>query len=148
MNARRRSFDALVDRLTESPTTLSERELLQPSHWALGEDARLREDSRFRETPWGRWMLSEDFVANDAIYPYPFFTPSGSPSSSRRPLSRSFSSQLPRQTGSAPDLQLQVLKLEAVDGVEPLAERQLRAVMAAGTWPQQRAAWAAARRPQ
>jgi len=68
MNARRRSFDALVDRLTESPTTLSERELLQPSHWALGEDARLREDSRFRETPWGRWMLSEDFVANDAIY--------------------------------------------------------------------------------
>jgi len=32
-------------------------------------------------------MLSEDFVANDAIYPYPFFTPSGSPSSSRRPLS-------------------------------------------------------------
>jgi hypothetical protein len=45
----------------------------------------------------------------------------------------------------APDLQLQVLKLEAVDGVEPLAERQRRAVMAAGTWPQQRAAWGRSR---
>lgn len=64
----RASFDALVMRLADSPTTLSERELLQSSHWSLGEDARLREDLRFRETPWGRWMLAEDFVANDAIY--------------------------------------------------------------------------------
>ncbi len=64
----RASFDALVPRLAESPTTFSEHELLQPTHWALGEDARLREDVRFRETPWGRWMLAEDFVANDAIY--------------------------------------------------------------------------------
>lgn len=64
----RASFDALLARLAESPTTFSERELLEPSHWALGEDARLREDLRFRETPWGRWMLAQDFVANDAIY--------------------------------------------------------------------------------
>jgi hypothetical protein len=64
----RASFDALVTRLAESPTTFSERELLQPSHWSLGEDARLREDLRFRETPWGRWMLAEDLVANDAVY--------------------------------------------------------------------------------
>ena len=64
----RASFDALVTHLAESPTTLSERDLLQPSHWSLGEDARLREDLRFRETPWGRWMLAEDLVANDAIY--------------------------------------------------------------------------------
>lgn len=64
----RASFDALVTRLTESPTTFSERELLEPSHWSLGEDARLREDLRFRETPWGRWMLAEDLVANDAVY--------------------------------------------------------------------------------
>ena len=42
----------------------------------------------------------------------------------------------------APDLQMRVLELEAVDGVEPLAERQLRVVVAAGTWPQQRATWA------
>jgi len=64
----RASFDALVTRLAESPTTFSERELLQPSHWSLGEDARLREDLRFRETRWGRWMLAEDLVANDAVY--------------------------------------------------------------------------------
>lgn len=64
----RSSFDALVTRLTASSTTFSERELLESSHWSLGEDARLREDLRFRETPWGRWMLAEDLVANDAVY--------------------------------------------------------------------------------
>lgn len=64
----RASFDALVTRLAESPTTFRERELLEPSHWSLGEDGRLREDMRFRETPWGRWMLAEDLVANDAVY--------------------------------------------------------------------------------
>lgn len=64
----RASFDILVTRLAESPTTFTERELLEPSHWSLGEDARLREDLRFRETPWGRWMLAENLVANDAVY--------------------------------------------------------------------------------
>lgn len=64
----RASFDGLVTCLAESSTTFSERELLESSHWSLGEDARLREDLRFRETPWGRWMLAEDLVANDAIY--------------------------------------------------------------------------------
>ena len=38
VNSTRRSFDAIVTRLAESPTTLSEHELLQPTHWALGED--------------------------------------------------------------------------------------------------------------
>ena len=42
----------------------------------------------------------------------------------------------------AADLQEQVLALEAVDGVEPMAERTLRAVAHAGTWAEQRAAWA------
>jgi hypothetical protein len=64
----RPSFDALTARFAMSPTTLGERELLELSHWSLGEDARLREDERFRETLWGRWMLAEDFLANDAIY--------------------------------------------------------------------------------
>lgn len=64
----RASFDALITRLAALPTTCSERELLELSHWNLGEDARLREDMRFRETPWGRWMLAEDLVANDALY--------------------------------------------------------------------------------
>ncbi len=45
----------------------------------------------------------------------------------------------------APDLQDQVLHLEAVDGVELLSERVLRAVAHVGTWWDQRAAWRAAR---
>lgn len=44
----------------------------------------------------------------------------------------------------APDLQAAVLALEAVDGAEPMAERTLRAVAHAGTWAEQRAAWAGA----
>lgn len=64
----RRSFDPLLARLADSPTTLSERELLEATHWNLCEDARLREDVRFRETPWGRWMRAEDLIANDATY--------------------------------------------------------------------------------
>jgi hypothetical protein len=64
----RRSFDRLVEQLASAPITLSEGELLQVSHWSLGEDARLREDPRFRETPWGRWMLSGDLLANEVIY--------------------------------------------------------------------------------
>ena len=42
----------------------------------------------------------------------------------------------------APDLELAVLALEAVDGAEPMAERTLRAVAHAGSWVEQRAAWA------
>ena len=41
----------------------------------------------------------------------------------------------------APDIQEQVLALEAVDGVEPIGERALRDVAHAGTWEEQRAAW-------
>jgi hypothetical protein len=41
----------------------------------------------------------------------------------------------------APDLQEQVLALEAVDGVEPMHERTLRMVAHAGMWAEQRAAW-------
>ncbi len=43
----------------------------------------------------------------------------------------------------AADLQEHVLTLEAIDGAEPMAERTLRAVAHAGTWAEQRAAWAA-----
>lgn len=39
----------------------------------------------------------------------------------------------------APDLQVLVLDLEAVDGVEPMTERQLRVVAHAATWGDQRA---------
>jgi hypothetical protein len=68
MNGTRHSFDSLLARLGESSTTLTERDLLLSTHWDLGEDARLREDFRFRQTKWGRWMRSEDFLANDFVY--------------------------------------------------------------------------------
>lgn len=42
----------------------------------------------------------------------------------------------------APDIQEQVLALEAVDGAEPMAERRLRAVAHAGCWEEQRVGWA------
>jgi len=41
----------------------------------------------------------------------------------------------------APDLQERMLDLEAVDGVEPISERALRAVAHAGSWSEQRAAF-------
>lgn len=41
----------------------------------------------------------------------------------------------------APDLQEAVLALEAVGGVEPMAERALRAVAHTGAWCEQRGAW-------
>lgn len=43
----------------------------------------------------------------------------------------------------APDLQERVLNLEAVDGVEPISERELRKVAHAGAWEAQRTAFAA-----
>lgn len=46
----------------------------------------------------------------------------------------------------APDLQVAVLTLEAIDGAEPMAERTLRAVAHAGMWAEQRAAWEQVRR--
>lgn len=45
----------------------------------------------------------------------------------------------------APDVQEAVLRMEAVDGAEPLSERALRAVAGAGAWGEQRAAWVALR---
>lgn len=42
----------------------------------------------------------------------------------------------------APDLQVAVLDLEAVDGIEPMVERALRTVAHAGSWAEQCEAWA------
>ena len=41
----------------------------------------------------------------------------------------------------APDIQEQILGLEAVDGREPMAERALREVELAGCWAEQLEAW-------
>lgn len=62
------SFDVVIERLTESPTSFSEKDALKNSHWDLGEDALLREDARFRPTPWGRWILASHLLANDMVY--------------------------------------------------------------------------------
>lgn len=43
----------------------------------------------------------------------------------------------------APDIQEQVLAIEAVDGVEPIGERALRDVAHAGTWEAQGRVWMA-----
>ena len=42
----------------------------------------------------------------------------------------------------APDIQEAVLQMEAVDGVEPMSERELRAVVRVVGWGEQRGAWA------
>jgi hypothetical protein len=57
-------------------------------------------------------------------------------------LTRARVTQLLDLTLLAPELQAQVLALEAVDGVEPLSERGLRAVAHRNTWTRQRSAWA------
>jgi hypothetical protein len=62
------TFDALVAQFAESSVSFTEIDALQSSHWDLGEDARLREDARFRPTPWGRWVLSSHLLANDMLY--------------------------------------------------------------------------------
>jgi hypothetical protein len=61
-------FDEVVERFAQSNTSFSEAEALKSSHWDMGEDALLREDIRFRPTPYGRWILSDTLLANDALY--------------------------------------------------------------------------------
>lgn len=62
------SFDPLVAQFADSPVSFTEIDALKFSHWDLGEDARLRDDARFRPTPWGRWILSSHLLANDMLY--------------------------------------------------------------------------------
>lgn len=45
----------------------------------------------------------------------------------------------------APDIQEQVLNLEAIDGCEPLTERSIREVVAQTNWEEQRRVWDALR---
>jgi hypothetical protein len=46
-------------------------------------------------------------------------------------------------TRLAPDIQAVVLQIEAVDGVEPVSERELRVVVRLVGWGEQRAVWVA-----
>lgn len=56
-------------------------------------------------------------------------------------LTRARITQLMNLTLLAPDIQEQVLFLEAVDGREPMSERDLRTVIYAGVWGAQRVEW-------
>jgi hypothetical protein len=62
------AFDEVVARFADRETSFTEVEALKQSHWDMGEDGRLREDARFRQTPWDRWMLAQSLLANDALY--------------------------------------------------------------------------------
>lgn len=57
-------------------------------------------------------------------------------------VTRSRISQLLALTALAPDIQEEVLFLEAVDGVEPLSERALKSLVHMSSWAKQREAWA------
>src|SRR5262245_46452171 len=63
----RSSFDSIFESLSISRFSADEDALLRESHWNLGQDARLREDSRFRKTAWGRWVPAGAFLANEAV---------------------------------------------------------------------------------
>lgn len=60
------AFDPVLARLRASPGSLTEAEVLAEL-WAHGEDGWLREDARFRSTPWGRWIPAERYLVNDLV---------------------------------------------------------------------------------
>jgi hypothetical protein len=62
------AFDPVVKRCAPEVLSFTEEDALRDSMWELGEDGHLREDMRFRQTPWGRWILAERFLANHAVY--------------------------------------------------------------------------------
>ena len=90
-SATRNSFDVLLERAEDSQLSFDEEELLRDTHWALGQDARLREDVRFRPTPWGRWIPARIYLANDALF-----------------------TQLHREPRATPDLEQALANLERV----------------------------------
>jgi hypothetical protein len=58
-------------------------------------------------------------------------------------LTRARVTQLLDLTLLAPGIQEQILFAEAVDALEPMSERAVRAARRAGSWQEQRAAWGA-----
>ena len=63
----RTSFNSIFEALSKSCFSADEAELLRESHWTLGQDARLREDARFKKTVWGRWVPAGALLANEAV---------------------------------------------------------------------------------
>ncbi|MCB9797535.1 MAG: S24 family peptidase [Alphaproteobacteria bacterium] len=60
------AFDPILVRLSAAATSIAEPEALAEL-WSHGEDAWLREDPRFRPTPWGRWVPSDRYLVNDLL---------------------------------------------------------------------------------
>lgn len=60
------TLNSAAQQLSVEVQSLSEADTLS-KNWA-SDDIRLREDARFRRTPWGRWILASQFLANDLAY--------------------------------------------------------------------------------
>lgn len=60
-------FDLVVARYRDARVSFTEAEALEAAFWRRGEDASLREDVRFRPTPWGRWVLRDVALANEGL---------------------------------------------------------------------------------
>ena len=60
-------FTPIFERFRSVDLSFTEADALQELFWDIGEPARLREDIRFRPTPWGRWIRSDRWIANDRL---------------------------------------------------------------------------------
>ncbi|MFC1641760.1 hypothetical protein ACFL5O_03585 [Myxococcota bacterium] len=81
-----------------------------------------------------QWAIDQDDVPDAATV------------ARRLGLTRARVSQLLGLCLLAPDIQEEILGLEAVDGVEPMAERALRGAATLKSWGEQRVAWTAVTR--
>lgn len=61
-------LEPVLEQLRVSAVSADEKELLKGRFWDAGEDIRLREDWRFRQTPWGKWTTAASYLANDEIF--------------------------------------------------------------------------------
>ena len=63
-------LDDLVEQLSNDQISQTEKQLLDKTHWSQGQSVRLRDDNRFKQTPWGNWLLADDnlFLINDWLY--------------------------------------------------------------------------------
>ncbi|MFM8394387.1 MAG: hypothetical protein ACKOB4_10750, partial [Acidobacteriota bacterium] len=62
-------FDWLVEKLTKERLSVEESEILAVMNTGADEVS-LRDDRRFRRTPYGRWILSDMYLANEALFDY------------------------------------------------------------------------------
>lgn len=61
-------LDPVLQHLQNAVISAKEEEVLKERFWDVGEDIRLREDWRFRQTAWGRWTTAASYLVNDEVY--------------------------------------------------------------------------------